>query len=213
MCNWVNHVNQVASNERNCETQKTVNTIYVYGMSLCRRENPTSRVKTEPQMATVVSLWSFDLRARHFNFSVKLTFLNHIKPFTVFLTCTVNGNLLTPLTTRRKSITRPHKPPYSFVIWFQSYHKVNFSKLTHNPNLAPVFAPRERRSGNERPVEIWKYQNLGWIMCVQQTCWLVESLVNLASRGSLRNKRLHGRLRIFDCRPYNRFWLPNDRFC
>ena len=53
-----NH-NQAASDVRKCETQKTVSTIYM----VCHcvgKKNPIRRVKTKPQMATVVSLWSFD---------------------------------------------------------------------------------------------------------------------------------------------------------
>lgn len=55
-------MNQAVSDVRNCETQKTVNTRYIYGMSLCGKEK--RRVKTEPQIATVVGLWSFDARSR-----------------------------------------------------------------------------------------------------------------------------------------------------
>ena len=56
---------------------------------MCKKETPIRRVKTELQMATVFSLWSFDVCSSHLNLIVKLTCLNVNKQTTVFFTCTV----------------------------------------------------------------------------------------------------------------------------
>ena len=96
-------MNQAASDVRNCETQKTV--IFIYVCHCVGRKNPIRRVKTELQMATVVSLWLVDVGcSRDMNFIVKLTCLNQIKSFTVCLTCTIKPESF-------NATLRPHKPP------------------------------------------------------------------------------------------------------
>ena len=68
--------------------------VYVCMFMVCHgvgKKNPIRRVINEPQMATVVSLWSFEDYSRYLNLTVKLTCLNQIQLFTVCLTCTVKS--------------------------------------------------------------------------------------------------------------------------
>ena len=90
-------------------------------------------------------------------------------------------------------ITRPHKPPYSFVIWFDCYHKVICSNFPNWPiKKITLFSESDTDSRADKPVALISARS-NWNL----ECWFLTREENWRTRrktlgaGTITNNKLN----------------------